>query len=516
VVSSSIRAEASARIGVAIAWLRVDASRTSEVAHVPSLEAPAAVGDFVRQRPGHNEARPALPATGPLLLARVAGEELHVRAAPERGLRVDGVSMSDARVGPGAVLSVPDEAVFVVVRRPPILPPLRSFPAAHAPSFGAPDSFGFVGESPDVWRVRDVVAGAARAPAHVFVFGPSGAGKGLIARMVHALSPRSGGPLVVCSDGQLAAAEDLLARASGGTLVVDPAEALSPEAQGRLLHFARTQRVDSLAAHGSALMQVRIVVLARKLDDTFHEELRSRFLPIAVPGFERRREDVPLLARARALSMADVMPELAARFVVPSADPRDRGVRLDGELVEAMVRRAWTTGGFQMDRLLFRAFHESPGDTLTLPAELSSAAPAAAPAPAETAAHLRSGIPFVLGRLGLPAPRTWGELRIRPVDGLTVLLTVRTRSARCTHAELGLASAKSRGPTKAWELLIATCEGRGTFNWRQFGETRDTARKQVERLSKSLGEAFGLPEPPFQPFDTKQGWVAKFLAVPER
>jgi hypothetical protein len=151
-----------------------------------------------------------------------------------------------------------------------------------------------------------------------------------------------------------------------------------------------------------------------------------------------------------------------------------------------------------------------PGVSPPAPA-VSPPAPAVSPqAPAA------GGVRGQAERLGIPRARNWGEVRVRPVDGLTVLVTVGARSARCSHVDLGLASAKSRGPTKAWELLLATCEGRGTFGWRKFGESRDTVRKQVERLSEALCAAVGLEEAAFEPFDANRGWVARFLAVPER
>jgi hypothetical protein len=231
-----------------------------------------------------------------------------------------------------------------------------------------------------------------------------------------------------------------------------------------------------------------------------------------LPGFAASREDLPLILRARALAAADRTPELGACFTATNA-AGGRGVRVDGELVEAVLRRTWTAGGFEMDRLLWRAMTTSDGGALALTDAAAQSMRCLLP-PAES-----PPAPAALGhaeRLGLPRARSWGEVRVRPVDGLTVLVTVGPRSARFTHVDMGLASAKSRGATKAWELLLATCEGRGTFAWRQFGESRDTVRKQVERLAEALCAAVGLEDAPFEPFEPSRGWVARFLAVPER
>jgi two-component system nitrogen regulation response regulator GlnG/two-component system response regulator HydG len=506
-------------MGFSIAWLRDEPGREGEVAFFDEEDGAGVVGGpdegrravFVRQRPARSESTPPLASPEAFLLVRARGAALEIAPAPGHSLRVDGSEVASARVDPGAVVSVPHHAVLVAVRRPALLPVVRSVRVEHA--FGEPDAFGWAGESAEAWRLRDTIALAARSPAHVLVEGPSGAGKGIAARALHALSPRAAEPLVVCSDGALAAAEELLARAAGGTLIVDPAEALTPDAQARLLHFARTQRIESLA--GELPMQVRLIVLARRLEGAFGNELRSRFLSLVLPGVSSRREDVPLILRARALAVADRTPELGASFVVTNLGGR-RAVRIDGELVEAVLLRSWTAGGFEVDRLLWRAMTTSDGNALALTeaaAQSMRVHPAAAvspPAPASGTIRDRAE------RLGIPRARHWGEVRVRPVDGLTVLVTVGARSARFSHVDLGLASVKSRGPTRAWELLLATCEGRGTFAWRQFGETRDTVRKQVERLGEALCAAVGLEEAPFEPFDTNRGWVARFLAVPER
>jgi hypothetical protein len=508
-------------MGLSMAWFRDEAGREGEIALFDEVDEVRVVGGadvgrraaFFRQRPARNEGAAPLTSAEPLLLVKARGGQLEIAPAPGRSLRVDGADVASAKVDVGAVVAVPHHIVLVVVRRPALLPPVRSVRVEHA--FGEPDAFGWAGESAEAWRLRDTIALAARSPAHVLVEGPSGVGKGIAGRALHALSPRAGEPLVVCSDGALAAADELLARASGGTLIIDPAEALTPDAQARFLHFARTQRIESLA--GELPMQVRLVVLARRLEGTFGNELRSRFLSLVLPGFASRREDVPLILRARALAAADRTPELGASFVVANADGR-RAVRIDGELVEAVLLRSWAAGGFEIDRLLWRAMTTSDGNALALTEAAVQSMRAAHPMPAATppSPPPPAGIRGRAEGFGLSRAQHWGEVRVRPVDGLTVLVTVGARSARCSHVDLGLASAKSRGPTKAWELLLATCEGRGTFGWREFGDTRDTVRKQVERLSEALCAAVGLDEAPFEPFDANRGWVAKFLAVPER
>lgn len=449
---------------------------------------------LVRQRPGADEVVGPL-AGDALLRVEAHGDALRVTALRGKIRGRDGAAASIA-VTEETILSVEGELIVVATRRPRTLPAGRARHVPPPPAFGRPDAFGLVGESPGAWQLRDLVAVASRVPYHLLVEGPTGVGKGIVARALHGLSPRAARPIVVCSDGILPTPDEILARAEGGTFVIDPVEALGPDAQARLLHFARTQRVESLAAEGKA-MQVRVVVLAREASGPFGDELRARFVPLRVPDLDARREDVPLVMRERALRLATANPALGERFV----DAESRTVRFSFDLMNAVMRRPWSGGAFEMDRVLFAAMSTSHGDCIEPPTGLASSTTPA-----------RGGL---MERLRLPVPQRWDEVRIRPVDGLTVLVTVRDRSARCSHVELDLASAKSRGPTRAWEMLIAACEERGTLRWRQFGDTRDTVRKQVERLNEALSAAFLLDELAFEAAGGS-GWTARFLAVPER
>lgn len=110
---------------------------------------------------------------------------------------------------------------------------------------------------------------------------------------------------------------------------------------------------------------------------------------------------------------------------------------------------------------------------------------------------------------GLPRPSAWSELRIYRVDGHTVSVRVGNRHVRRTYADLGMASDVTRGPTKTWELLMAICEGGGTFEVRSQG---DSAKKRVSRLRQQLVEVFGLADDPFEPFRPRVGWRVKFVA----
>lgn len=107
--------------------------------------------------------------------------------------------------------------------------------------------------------------------------------------------------------------------------------------------------------------------------------------------------------------------------------------------------------------------------------------------------------------------RRAGRLRWHLVDGHTVSVRVGKTAMRRTYADLGMASAKNREPTKQWQLLVMLCEGGGTFRWKDLG-TFEVAKRRVARLRDDLQTAFGLEDDPFEPFDRRVGWKARFVA----
>ena len=110
----------------------------------------------------------------------------------------------------------------------------------------------------------------------------------------------------------------------------------------------------------------------------------------------------------------------------------------------------------------------------------------------------------------LPAGATWRDLRIYRVDGHTVSVRGGGTHKRLTYVDLGMASEKNREPTRAWELLMALCEGGGTLRWRGDAVA---VKRQVSTLRAQLKEAFGLEGDPFAPY-AKGGWRSQFAAYP--
>lgn len=172
-----------------------------------------------------------------------------------------------------------------------------------------------VGRSPAMQRLRELVQRAAATRATVVIAGEPGTGKELVARTIHALSAGAPGPcvLVECAGRDAAALErelfgaagdqpvvgsGVLARAAGGTVIVDDASSLPAPLQARLL------RVLQERVQGTATSDFRLLLTVREERPTFGAPQPPRYdllaraglFAIAVPPLRDRRSDIPLLA----------------------------------------------------------------------------------------------------------------------------------------------------------------------------------------------------------------------------
>jgi PAS domain S-box-containing protein len=178
-----------------------------------------------------------------------------------------------------------------------------------------------VGRHPSLQRILDVLPDVALSDVPVMVSGPSGAGKGLLARTLHALSPRKDGPLVrvrcsalpdaileaelfggASSRGEVGKVSRV-AMADGGTLVLDEIGDISRAMQSRLLRL--TQEGQYEPSDGSAPVTVNVRIVATSVCDLadhvregrFRQDLLDRLnvIHLRVLRLSDRREDIPLL-----------------------------------------------------------------------------------------------------------------------------------------------------------------------------------------------------------------------------
>jgi len=189
---------------------------------------------------------------------------------------------------------------------------------------GEEGRFGMVGRSRVMQDVYEQIEVLAKSTAPVIITGETGVGKELVARAIHAESPRADGPFVPLNAGALpettleselfghargafTGAEfdraGKLTTATGGTLLLDEIESIPERAQVQLLRVLEDGLVQPLGGDESQRVDVRLVA-ATKADlqeEVRHGRIRSDFyhriavLTIAVPPLRERRDDIPLL-----------------------------------------------------------------------------------------------------------------------------------------------------------------------------------------------------------------------------
>lgn len=185
-----------------------------------------------------------------------------------------------------------------------------------------------IGSSEAMREVMDLAERIAPAgSATVLLLGETGTGKGVMARLIHRLSPRHEGPFVnvPCSalaetlmESELFGHEKgaftdartlkrgLVEVAAGGTLFLDEIGELSPAVQSKLLRFIEDRAFRRVGGTEDLHADVRIVAATnRRLEEevasgNFRQDLfyRLRVLPIELPPLRHRRSDIPPLAEA--------------------------------------------------------------------------------------------------------------------------------------------------------------------------------------------------------------------------
>jgi transcriptional regulator with GAF, ATPase, and Fis domain len=188
-------------------------------------------------------------------------------------------------------------------------------------------NFGrIVGKSPALKHMLAQVEAVADTPANVLILGESGVGKELVARAIHARSPRAEAPLVKVNCASIpkelfeseffghvkgsftGAHKDRIGRfqlADGGTLFLDEIGEIPFELQGKLLRVLQESEFEPVGDDITRSIDVRVIAATnRNLEElvvagTFREDLfyRLSVFPIEVPPLRKRREDVIQLAQ---------------------------------------------------------------------------------------------------------------------------------------------------------------------------------------------------------------------------
>ncbi|MGN6084260.1 sigma-54-dependent transcriptional regulator [Trinickia sp.] len=182
-----------------------------------------------------------------------------------------------------------------------------------------------IGRSPAIGEVRRLIANIAPTDAPVLIIGDTGAGKELVARSLHELSPRQAKPFVAVNCGALPESMfesemfgyepgaftgatkrriGKLEYASGGTVFLDEIESMPPALQVKLLRVLQEGSLERLGSNQAVRVDLRVIAAAKGdmqalvAAGTFRRDLlyRLNVVTIDVPPLVERREDIaPLI-----------------------------------------------------------------------------------------------------------------------------------------------------------------------------------------------------------------------------
>ena len=331
---------------------------------------------------------------GPLRQALLAGEKregwravLNVQSGPARLMSVSAAPLLPDRMGVCDPL-----ARYLVVLRPEE----ESNVSASGPIAG----FGLIARSPAMTRVFRMIEVLQHSESTVLVTGESGTGKEVMARIIHAHSPRRSGPFVAVNAAALpgelleselfghvrgaftGAVRDRAGRfeaAEDGTLFLDEVGDVPLHLQVKLLRVLQEHTFERVGDSQTRRTNARIIAATNRnlrrlvADGRFREDLyyRLRVFPIELPPLRSRREDIEPMARL-------LLSRVGART--------GRALRLSPEAVRVLLSYDWPGNVRELENALEFAATVCQGQTLhteDLPPEIAPPAqpPHEEPAP---------------------------------------------------------------------------------------------------------------------------------------
>jgi transcriptional regulator with PAS, ATPase and Fis domain len=324
------------------------------------------------------------------LLAQPGGVRL-IDAGSTNGTFVGDVRVHDVELPLGSVVRVGASAFRLDARDEPQLVALSS-----------DGQFGeLLGASLEMRALYAVLERVSRTDVTVLVVGETGTGKDVVARSVHAASPRRAAAFIPVDcgaipeqlfeselfghmrgafTGALSDRKGVFEEAAGGTLFLDEIGELPLSMQAKLLRALESKTIRRVGASHAVPVDVRVIAATNRSlgqcvnEGTFREDLYYRLavVEVKVPPLRARRDDIPDLARrfhARVAPKGTVLPE---------------------SFIESLRKRPWPGNVRELRNFVDRAV------ALGLTESMPNVAPTAAPSAPTMPSGIESIIPVHL------------------------------------------------------------------------------------------------------------------------
>lgn len=370
-------------------------------------------------------------------------------------------------------------------------------------SDGDSDDLGLFGDSSAIRQLRGEIRRLADVDTSVLILGESGSGKELVARAIHACSPRANAPFVAVNaaaippsvaaaalfghvrgayTGAVGDSPGYFGKADRGTLFLDEIGEVPREIQASLLRVLREGEVQPAGATQPRRVNVRVLAAtdadleALSADDSFAMPLFRRLeaYTIEVPPLRVRRDDIARLFVRFLRQELEALGE-SAKLAAPDST---RKPWLPLELMRALVAHVWSGNVAELQTVARRVAVSNRGERrfqwdswlsrrlgLSESAELQSTSQVAElPAPlqrrdvaalsdADVVAAMRSceyKVVAAARRLGVS--RSWLHTRLEFCEGLR-------KAKELTEAEILEAAAQSTSSKQMAQLLEVSEHG---------------------------------------------------------
>lgn len=223
-----------------------------------------------------------------------------------------------------------------------------------------------IGKSERMLKLLDMLAQVAPSRANILISGEAGTGRELIAKSIHANSPRADRAFIVVNAASMpadvlepalfGAKKSYLELSSGGTLYLDEVTALTPDMQATLLRAIQERELISPATGSSVPLDLRVIASTsgdlrkaveegRFRDDLFY---RLNVVNFAIPPLRDRKEDI--------LPLIDHFAQVYSRENNKLLAPDGRSLlRFDQEALQILMDHTWPGNVRELENVVERA-----------------------------------------------------------------------------------------------------------------------------------------------------------------